>query len=730
MNNKKKSVIALILVVIFAGIVAFTTLVGFGGDKHAGSAKNIKLGLDLKGGVSITYDVIEEKFTEEEFNDTKAKLEKRVYNFSTEAEVYKEGEDRIVVDIPGETDADKVLDELGKPGALQFVTYTGEEDDKKTEEDESIKIWLEGSDIASASGETQTNEKGGIEHVVSLKMTDDGAEKFYNATSANVGSAIYIVYDGKVVSSPVVENAISGGQAVINGMDSIEEANNLASTIRIGSLKLELDAISHKVVGAKLGQDALDLSIKAGIIGFIIICIFMILVYRVAGVVADLALAIYVGMIMVTLNAFDITLTLSGIAGIILSVGMAVDANVIIFARVREEIGQGVSVQSAIKLGFEKATSAIVDGNVTTIIAAVVLMWKGSGTVQGFAQTLAIGIVLSMFTALVISRILIFAFYELGCKNAVLYGQEKVKKTIDFISKKNLCFAISLAVVVAGAIFIGMNVNKGEGAFNYSIEFQGGKSYAVDFDKEYSIDEFNDDIKPKIAEVIEDDDIQGQKEKDSTKYTIKFKDVDEELVNNMKDMLVADFGADKDSFEETFISASVSKEMSKDAVVASAIAIVFMLIYIWFRFSDIKFATSAVLALIHDIIIVVVFYAITRTAVGTTFIACVLTILGYSINATIVIFDRIRENLLEKIRKETLKEVVNKSVTQTLTRSIYTSLTTFIAIFMIYIMGVPSIKDFAFPLMAGIICGAYSSVCITGALWYTFASKFGVKKED
>lgn len=719
--KKSRSVVALLLVLILIAGVGYTLLFGIG---DRGKAEYIKLGLDLQGGVSITYEVKDDDFSDEDFADTKRKMELRAYDFSKDAEIYQEGDNRITVDIPGEDDAEKVLADLGKPGSLQFITYTGEEDNPDTEEDESKKVWLEGSDIKDAQpGTSTTKTTGSTEYVVNLVMTEEGKAKFAEATSQNVGSILYVSYDGQIVSSPVVNEAISTGQAEINGMESYEEAERLASQIRIGSLKLELQEISHKVVGAKLGQDALALSIKAGIIGFILVCIFMILMYRISGLAATLSLILYVGLDLLTLNAFNLTLTLPGIAGIILSVGMAVDANVIIYARIREEIAAGRDVYTAIKAGFGKATSAIVDGNVTTIIAAVVLMWKGSGTVQGFAQTLAIGIILSMVTALLISRVLMYALYGIGCKSTKLYGKEKIRKPIDFLSKKAIFFVISAVVILAGVVVMVVNSARDKGAFEYSIEFQGGKSYTVDFDKEYSIDDFNDKIKPAIADIIQDNDIQGQKESDSNKYIIKIRDVDEELITDMKKMLVDDFGAKSDSFDETYISASVSKEMTRDAVTATIIATICMLIYIWFRFKDIRFAASAVIALLHDVMVVLAFYAASRISVGTTFIACILTIVGYSINATIVIFDRIRENMSVMDRKTSLKDLVNTSITQTLTRSIYTSLTTFVTVAMIYIMGVASIKEFALALMVGIICGAYSSVCITGTLWYVMRTK-------
>lgn len=734
--SKAKSIILFIVTIIVT--VALGLLAGFGfGEKKTGAAKNIILGLDLKGGVSITYQVKDEKFTKEQFDDTKYKLELRVQNYSTESEAYKEGDDRITVDIPGAYDAEAILKELGQPGTLMFVTeaedgFTGDDtyDLYEGKDGKKYKVWIDGNDVEDAKPVTSSDEKtGAADYQVSLKLKKEGTQKFADATTQNVGKPISIVYDDEIISSPRVESAITNGQAVINGMGSFERAENLASTIRIGSLDLQLEEVSSQVVGAKLGNDAISTSLKAGLIGLIIIMLFMIIVYRIPGLVASIALAIYTICELLVLNGFDLTLTLPGIAGIILSIGMAVDANVIIYARIKEEIAAGRSVDTAIETGFKKATSAIVDGNITTIIAAFVLMWKGSGTVQGFAQTLAIGIILSMFTAMIVSRWLVTLFYNMGFKSEKFYGVQKERKVIDFVGKKTVWFAISVVLIVAGIVGMAVNSANKKGAFNYSIEFKGGTSTTVTFDKDYSIDEFNDNVKPALAKILGNNDIQGQKVRDSKQYVIKTQVMDASTREQFKKELVDNFGADE-KMEETNISASVSNEMRNNAVIAVILATICMLIYIWFRFKDIKFASSAVLALVHDVLVVIGFYAISRTTVGTTFIACMLTIVGYSINATIVIFDRIRENIvLNKNKKDfDIKNVVNQSITQTLTRSIYTSFTTFVMVFVIYLLGVASIKEFALPIIVGIVCGGYSSVFVTGSLWYVMAKKKFQKK--
>lgn len=715
-RSKGIAILALILVILtgvtwYAGTIISTVGIG--------ESRNIKLGLDLQGGVSITYETVEENPSAEDMKDTVYKLQKRVESYSTEANVYQEGDNRINIEIPGVSDANTILEELGKPGSLEFQNASGE-------------TLLTGSDVADAQPNTGTDSTTGKrKYWVSLTFTDAGKEAFANATRDNLNKKLPVVYDGETISNPTVNSVITDGQAIIEGMASYEEAEALATQIRIGSLSLELKELHSKVLGAQLGEEALSTSLLATVIGLILVMIFMIVMYRIPGLAASVALILYCAMTIYVLWIFDITLTLPGIAGIILSIGMAVDANVVIFARIREEVAAGRTVESAIHAGFHKAMSAIVDGNVTTLIAAVVLALRGSGTVKGFAYTLGIGIVLSMFTALVVTRWIMKCFFAIGLKSEKLYGKQKERKVIDFIGKRAVFFIISL-VLIAGS-FVGMAIHKASGdkAMNYSLDFMGGSSTTVTFNEDYSIKEIDEKIKPVVEEVIGEGEVLTQKIDGTNEVVIKTRtmtlDEREAFNTAMKD----EFDVDETAIVNENISATVSSEMRMDAVWAVIIAVICMLIYIWFRFKDIRFAGSAVLALVHDVLVVLTFYVLTWTSVGSTFIACMLTIVGYSVNATIVIFDRIRENLksVKTQTPEALKEVANRSVTQTLSRSINTSLTTFITIFVLWLLGVTSIKEFAAPLMVGIICGAYSSVCITSALWYVFKVRFARKKK-
>lgn len=715
--SKKGGVIRLIAWLAILGFVVYTAAAGLGSD-HSGSINDIALGLDLRGGVSITYEAQGDP-TSQEMEDAKNKLERRVTDKSTEAQVYMEGSNRITVDIPGATDANAVLEELGKPGSLVFCTDSSDPEGTKV---------IDGNQVKDAQP-AMTKDNGSYNYQVSLTLTDEGRESFSKATEelASSRGRIYIMYDNEVISAPSVNEHIDSAMCSITGMESYESASSLASSIRIGALPVELKEIRSTVVGAKLGQDAVRTSLLAGVIGLILVFIFMIAYYRLPGAVASLALVMYTSLIIVLISAFKevITLTLPGIAGIILGIGMAVDANCIIFARIREEIGSGRSVQSAIEAGFSKAFSAILDGNVTTLIAAAVLWFLGSGTVKGFAQTLALGIVVSMFTALVVTKTLMRSFYAIGLQNEKMYGQTKEVKVLNFVGKRKICYIASVAVIVIGLVIAGVHGINGY-AFNYSLDFVGGSSTSVTFNENRTIEELEKEVKPIVSEITGDNDIQMTPVADSNEVVIRTRTLTLEERTALYDSLAENFGVDEDQIQTENISATVSSEMKSSAIIAVLVAAVFMLLYVWIRFKDLSFGASSVVPLLHDVMVLLAFYAVLRWSVSNTFIACMLTLVGYSINATIVVFDRIRENI--QLTKENLAETVNRSISQTLSRSINTSLTTLIMVVVLYILGVTSIKEFALPLVVGVICGCYSSVCIAGSLWFDIKTWIDKKK--
>ena len=749
--SKSKSILAIVLIVLCAAFFGYMDYAGIGADK-AGSASEIKLGLDLAGGVSITYQAVgEEEPSSQDMDDTVYKLQQRVENYSTEAQVYKEGSDRITIEIPGVYDANSILQELGRPGTLYFIRQyasdgslnytTGIKEDGTSgyvlnhtldEITADGKIVLVGTDVADAQAGGVKDSMGNVEIVVSLSFTPEGSEKFAQATKeayAN-GETIAIYYDCDFVSVPKVNSEITQGSAQISPMEDFETAEKIASTIRIGGLSVELEELRSNVVGAQLGQEAISTSLLAGLVGFAVVVVFMIAVYYVLGLTSAIALSLYGVLEILLINGFGITLTLPGIAGIILSIGMAVDANVIIFARLREELRTGKTVDSAIKVAYSKALSAILDGNITTLIAAAVLWIMGSGSIKGFAQTLALGICLSMFTAIFITKLLLRALVGLGITNPKWYGVAKEPKRIDFIGKRVPFFGVSLVVIAAGIVMLILNGNFADRghSLNFSLDFLGGTQTTVSFDKDYSLDELNTLMVSDIERILNDNTVSVTKVQGNNQVIFKTKTLSAEERENMAVYFETTYGVDTESIQAESISSTISKESQRQTIIAVVVACVCMLIYIWFRFKDIRFGASSVLALTHDVLVTLAFYAFAYVSVGSTFVACMLTIVGYSINATIVIFDRIRENLKEASGKYDLKDIVNDSISATLSRSIFTSLTTFVMVVALYIFGVSSVKDFALPLMVGILCGTYSSICLAGAMWYVFRTKL-VKKD-
>jgi len=745
MRNVKKGLLHIFIVLAVVAFFAVTVFIGLG-SQHKGSASNILLGLDLAGGVSITYETVD-KVSPSEMKDTVYKLQKRAESYNTESQVYQEGDNRINVDIPNAKDPHEALEKMGSAGALYFISndvyneatekypYTTNDLGQIVFEDgvEFSSIVCDGSDVDTAKANTQQDSTtGATENVVNISFNGSGANKFADASTKayeNGQEQIHIVYDNIVISSPSVRNPITDGECQISGgFQTYEEADDLATRIRIGALPIELNQLRYNIVGAKLGEEAIETSLIAALIGFVILVIFMIAYYRIPGLAASIALVFYVGAMMVAINGLDVTLTLPGIAGVILSIGMAVDANVIIFTRIREELATGKTVKSATKIGFEKATSAIVDGNVTTLIAAAVLWFLGSGTVKGFAQTLAIGIILSMITALFVTKVVLGALYNLGATKEGLYGVQKPVKVFSFVKNTPKFFAISgaLFVICIGALIF--NKSTTGSILNFGLDFVGGTSTQITFADDVKI---TSDVKADLNDIFKDStkttEVEMSDVEGANAVLVKTKELSLEDNNKLIEALVnSEYKIEKDKVQTETISATVSGEMKQDAIVSVIIASICMLIYIWIRFKNLSFGAASVLALIHDVVVVLMVYAVFKTwiSVGNTFIACMLTIVGYSINATIVVFDRIRENARAKSSARALEEVVNTSISQTISRSINTSLTTFFMVFMLAILGVDSVRQFAIPLIAGIVCGCYSSICIAGTLYYMFKSKF------
>lgn len=726
MFSKKRSI--LIFISIFAGLVAWALIAYIGlGQKHILGVANIKQGLDLKGGVSIVYQACEstpsadgtliaiDNPTAEDMQSAISIIRNRLdARGSTEADVSQQNANRISVEIPGVYDAEKAVADMGQTALLTFVDPDG-------------NVVADGRQIKTARGEAYQTATGAIENGVSLEFDAEATVTFAEATAKFIGQPIYIKLDDNIISQPIVNTAITDGSARITGGFTSEGAAELASLIRAGALPFKLEVLSTNDVGAKLGADSLSTSLLAGAIGGAIVLLFMLLIYGVAGLASDIALLIYVTLELLILSAIGATLTLPGIAGIVLSIGMAVDANVIIFERLKEELRTGRSMRYAIDIAFSKAFSAILDGNVTTLIAAAVLFWLGTGPIKGFAVTLGIGIIISMFSALVITKVLLKCLAGMGLVAPKLYGVKPEKeekrepsKVMKVIANRKKYFATSLAVAIIGIAFMIFNTTAGNGFLNFDVEFTGGTSMQFDIGQPFN----NDDIAAIITEKTGQTSPQIQKILGKDQVSVKMKSVNEATRTEIIAAIAEKYNRTPDEIKLDIsdVSATVSKEMGQAAVLAVVVACVAMLIYVSIRFRNITTGGSAILALVHDTIIVLCAYSILRIPINYSFIAAILTVLGYSINATIVIFDRMRENA-KTTKNIDNAELVDRSVSQTLTRSIYTSLTTLFTISALYIVGVQSVKEFALPIIIGIIAGTYSSVFLSGSMWYTFNTK-------
>ena len=688
-KSKSKSSILFVISVVAIILLAF---VGFKGIKIAGwevkSFNNaITKGLDLQGGVSVLMEIQEDDVSSDVRQRTKQLLELRVNKIGVaETVVTEEGEKRIRIDIPGAYDSNEIVDGLSKTGNLEFKDADG-------------NVVLTGKDVKDATAILDDTSRP----VVSLELNADGQEKFAEVTANNIGKTISIYMDDEVVSSPVVQNTITNGKAVINGMSSMDEATKLAGVISSGALPVSIKAVSINNVGAQLGSEALPNAVKAGVIGIGIIFLFAIIYYRIPGIFASIALTLYITLVLLVFTELKVALTLPGIAALLLTIGMAVDANILIFERIKEELKNGISVKSAVKAGFENAMSSIVDSNSTTFIAALILYFIGSGSVKGFAVTLMIGIVLSLFTALIVTKTLMNLSIDMGLlKKKWQFGNKKERKPFNIVQKTKIWFVLSSILILIG---LGFTVSRG---LNFGIDFQGGTKMVVNLGEGFNKVEADEIVKALVPEAVTN-------EAADTQYEIKAKELDSSKVSEVFKALQDKYNLeDDDLLSQDEIGASVGKELTRNSIIALVIACLAMLVYIAIRFK-MDYGIAAIIALVHDLLITVSVFAIFNIPVNTPFIAAILTIVGYSINDTIVIFDRIRENS-KNMRRASSTEIANKSLTQTMSRSINTTLTTLITITAVNIF-VPTVREFSFPLIIGIAAGAYSSIFIAAPTW-------------
>jgi len=721
---KGKSAITLTAIFLVMAALIVVIIFGIGSNQHMGIV-NIRQGLDLQGGVSILYEADIPNPSSEDMaaanNLLRNRLDSRGY---TEATTAQEGARQIRVDIPGVEEAETAVAQIGATAMLAFTDQWG-------------NVLLTGAHVSRATAAVQATGAGIPEVVVNLEFNSEGTRLFAEATQQNLGNPIQIWMDDHMISAPIVQAVIRDGTAVISGNFTNESANLLATQIRQGSLPFGLNVISMNLVGARLGADALRTSVIAGIAGLILLLIFMLFIYRTLGIAADLALILDGTLFLLIISGLGITMSLPGIAGLILSIGMATDANIVIFERIREEVASGKTLRSAMRTGYRRALPAILDSNITTLIAGIVLFQMGTGPIMGFAQMLIIGILLSMFTSLVVGRIIVGCLIDIGVIKPSHILSQKQKDALEaangrevetdvteypIIQKRKRYFGISAAVIVIGITFALVQHFTGNGFFDLDVEFAGGTSFMIDIGQPFE----NSEVETIVREITGESAPQVQAIRDSNEVLIRTTQVDPNIRIALVQAFSERFSLDADAFSYSDVSPAVSAAMRRSALLAIVLASVGMLVYISLRFRDVKKGASAVFAQLHDAAVVLCVYMIFRVPLNYAFIAVMLTTIGYSINATIIIFDRIRENRVRmpKIGDEPL---INISVTQTLRRTLFSTLSSFMVILVLWIIGVPAIREFTLPIMIGLLFGAYSSVCLSGSAWYMLK---GSKKEQ
>ncbi|HHT20857.1 MAG TPA: protein translocase subunit SecD [Tissierellia bacterium] len=743
MKRNYRLILALSVIVILAIVGLSFVSVG----PHRALANHLKLGLDIEGGVAVVYEADQPAdMSDGEFsglmNDTLAVLDRRINSFGlVEPQITKQGTNRIRVELPGYKDMTEAAGMIGQTAILEFyqlaegafafegmninevielgpapVTTEPETGEPETTEPQVLKfdgkLLFQGDQLVTA-GVAAIEGK----NVVTFELNDHAAKLFSDATREIVETyetklgSIAIVLDDEVISAPMVSQVLTDKNLMIEGNFSAQEAILLSNLIKGGALPLELKEVQTNLISATLGYNALDRSVLAGLIGFGAIALFMILRYRLAGVIAMLALALYASLTILALIALGATLTLPGIAGMILSVGMAVDANVIIFERLREELGLGKTLRTAVRASYHRAMSAIIDSNVTTLVAGIILYFFGEGPIKGFAITLSVGIVLSMLTAILVTRFVLNQMAGIkSLSNPKLYGiqdPDKLGFRFDFYKHAKYFAAASVLFILIGlGFFITQN-------FNYGVDFTGGTLLNIDFSQPVEVAEVNELLKEQDLEELSIITAGEANQEIILKTTTPLDSAEREAL----------FGTIQQAFglsDEAFLAGeqfgpAIGQEISRRAIISIGLATLAILAYVSVRFK-LNYGIAAVAALVHDTLALLAIYAIFRTTVSSSFIAAILTIVGYSINDTIVIFDKIRENL-KLHKKDTPEEIANLSIRQTMTRSLFTSLTTFFVILMLYLLGVSSVREFAFPLLWGTLVGAYSSIFIAGPLW-------------
>ncbi|HBR15489.1 MAG TPA: protein translocase subunit SecDF [Candidatus Omnitrophica bacterium] len=697
--------------------------------------KHVNLGLDLKGGMHIVLKVDNETLEESARNDAVLKaieiLRNRIDSIGVgETLIQRQGENEILVQLPGVTNRDEAVELIKRVAKLEFHLVNDDPSKLqealsgtvppgyllkrvKKESDEAIlieeKVSLSGEHVADARVDFDSTGFG--QPQISLKLDGKGANIFGTLTQNNVGRRLAIVLDAEVISAPNINEAILGGNAQISGQFTFDEASLLALALRSGRLPAPMHIEEERTIGPLLGKDSIKSGINAVVIGGALVFIFMFAYYWTAGLIADIALflnLLIIFGIMGFLNAMlpesQLTLTLPGIAGIILTLGMAVDANVLINERIREEIKNGHPLQTAISAGYNKALKAIIDSNATTLIAAFMLFQFGSGPIKGFAVTLSIGLVASLFTAIFVTRSFFLLLLEFKILKSLpmmnLFSATKIK----FVAMRYIFFFISLLLVAASIVTI---IQKKKTA--YGIDFAGGQIQEYRFSKPINADLLRETLK-QIG--LKDTVIQQFDQHPENIIIRTSEDTYQEVSESLKKAFP------DNSFEILRIEKVgpvVGKTLRKAAILAMVFALIGILIYVGFRFKHFDFATAGVIALLHDVIVTLGIAVMMNRQIDLLVVTALLTIAGYSINDTIVIYDRVRENLL-LMKKNTLAEIIDTSVNQTLGRTFLTNFVTLLVVITLFLYGGEVLNTFAFCLLVGFIAGTYSTIFIATPL--------------
>lgn len=717
MKTSKKNIVLITAIIVVLAAVAY-----FGIGNTVKSVRQMRYGIDINGGIEAVFeaDSLDRKPTAKELESAKLVIESRLDDENIDdREVTVDNQNGlIIVRFPWKSDEkqydpEKAISELGDMAELTFRDPDG-------------NVMVQGRDIkSSAPRSVRTNGK--TEYVVELEFTDEGASKFQKATAALIGQKMGIYMDGRLISDPVVEAEISGGQAVINGMADYNEAKTLSDRINSGALPFSMSTTNFSTISPSLGQNSLHIMIIAGLIAFAAVCLFMIIFYRLPGVIACLTLLLQMTLQLLAISIPQYTLTLPGIAGIILSLGMAVDANIIISERISEEIAKGQTLISAVKTGYSRALSSVLDGNITTAVVAVILMIFGSGTMLSFGYTLLTGTVINCLVGVQISKIMLASALQYDALNdPKFFRPKKARPAVRFYENRKVCAIISgtlLVIGIAALLLRGVKLDT---------QFAGGTVLAYSISGEADTDKISNAVHTQTDRPVTVQ-ITDSKTDNVKKLVVTLAGnggISPEIQQNITDKIGEVTGQkDLEASQSFSVEPYIGALALKNAVIAILLSFVFITLYVWIRFSvlsGLSAGITALIALVHDVAVVFFSFVLFGIPIGDAFVAVVLTIIGFSINDTIVVYDRIREN---RNIQETLDipQLVNISVTQVMTRSINTSVTTAMCVLVILaasiIFGISSIYQFALPMLFGLISGCYSSICIASVLWAMWKSR-------